>query len=182
MSEQLLLKVIVGSKNPVKISAAEAAIRAAFPNDKVVTEGVQAPSQVPDQPMNELETLTGARNRMNFCRAHYQADFYVAFEGGVDRFDYGVATFAYVVVANAKHERVGRTSDLPLPEVFYQQLLLGHELGDVLDQHFDTVNVKQKGGAIALLTQGLESRESTYIHALTLALAPFVTGSLFSLP
>ncbi|HLV48227.1 MAG TPA: inosine/xanthosine triphosphatase [Aliidiomarina sp.] len=176
-----MLTVVVGSKNPVKINAAQAAIQAAFPNQKVIVEGVDAPSQVSDQPMNEQETLAGARNRMAFCRAHYQANFYVTFEGGVDRFDYGVATFAYVVVANGEHERVGRTSDLPLPEIFYQQLLQGQELGDVLDLHFNTVNVKQMGGAIALLTQGLESRESTYIQALILALAPFVTGSLFML-
>ncbi len=174
-----MLKVIVGSTNPVKINSAKAAVQAAFPTRMVSAEGVNAPSQVSDQPMSELETLTGARNRVIYCRTNYKADFYVAFEGGVERFDYGVATFAYVVVANASYEQVGRTSDLPLPEIFYQQLLVGYELGDVLDQHFNTKNVKQKGGAITLLTQGLETRESTYVQALTLALAPFVTGVLF---
>ncbi|MCO4322664.1 inosine/xanthosine triphosphatase [Aliidiomarina quisquiliarum] len=174
-----VLKVIVGSNNPVKINSAKAAIQAAFPTHVVSAEGVQAPSAVSDQPMSEAETLAGARNRVSFCRANYNADFYVAFEGGVERFDYGIATFAYVVVANEHYEQVGRTSDLPIPDVFYAQLLAGYELGDVLDQHFNTENVKQKGGAIALLTHGLETRESTYIQALTLALAPFVTGTLF---
>lgn len=174
-----MLKVVVGSNNPVKINAAKAAIQAAYPGKVVIAEGVKAPSAVSDQPMTEAETLAGARNRVAYCRSNYEADFYVAFEGGVDRFQYGVAIFAYVVVANASFEQVGRTSDLPLPELFYQQLLAGDELGDVLDRHFSTVNVKQQGGAIALLTQGLESRESTYVQALTLALAPFVTGTLF---
>lgn len=173
------IKVLVGSTNPVKINAAKSTLQRAFSGADIVVQSLNAPSGVADQPMSEAETLAGARNRVAFCQQAQAADFYVAFEGGVDEFEYGVATFAYVVVATADQVSVGRTADLPLPRQFYQDLLAGRELGDVLDERFHTTNVKQKGGAIGLLTNHLESRESTYQQALMLALAPILHASWF---
>ena len=69
-------------------------------------------------------------------------------EGGAEQFSYGAATFAYVVIDNALNQVVGRSSNLPLPQVLYNALLKGEELGDVMDKAFNTTNVKQKGGAI----------------------------------
>lgn len=173
------ITVVVGSTNPVKVNAAKSTLQRAFADATVVVESVDAPSGVSEQPMDEAETLQGARNRVAFCQQAKAADFYVAFEGGVDEFEYGVATFAYVVVATADQLSVGRTADLPLPRQFYQDLQAGRELGDVLDQRFHTTNVKQKGGAIGLLTNHLESRESTYQQALMLALAPILHAAWF---
>lgn len=174
------IQVIVGSRNPVKVQAAAVTFQRAFPNCEIDVHSIDAPSGVRDQPMDAAETLTGARNRVHFAKQQLpEADFYVAFEGGVDTFSYGVATFAYVVVADANRTQVGRTADLPLPAQFYQALQTGEELGDVLDRHFRTTNVKQRGGAIGLLTDDHESRESTYQQALMLALAPFLHSALF---
>ncbi|RUO40090.1 non-canonical purine NTP phosphatase [Aliidiomarina taiwanensis] len=174
------LKVVVGSRNPVKVAAAQAAFTASFPTRKVLVEGVAAPSGVADQPMSEEETLLGARNRVAYCQAQHAADFYVGFEGGVQDFRFGPSTFAFLVISDGQTEHVGRSCNLPLPPLFYQQLESGKELGDVLDAHFNTQNVKQKGGAIGLLTKGLESRQSTYIQALTLALSPFRHPALYT--
>lgn len=173
------IKVVVGSTNPVKVNAAQSTLQRAFADAQIVVEGLDAPSGVAEQPMDEEETLQGARNRVAFCQQAKAADFYIAFEGGVDEFEYGVATFAYVVVATAERISVGRTADLPLPRQFYKDLQSGRELGDVLDERFHTSNIKQKGGAIGLLTNHLESRESTYQQALMLALAPILHAAWF---
>ena len=61
----------------------------------------------------------------------------------------------------------------------YQALLAGEELGHVMDRLFNTNNIKQKGGAIGLLTNGHETRESNYTQALILAMAPFIHPELF---
>lgn len=173
------LKLVVGSTNPVKIGAAQSTLQRAFPELAIEVQGIHAPSGVADQPMSEAETLRGAQNRVEYCQRVAQADFYVAFEGGVDEFSHGIATFAYVVVATAGTSSVGRTADLPLPRQFYRSLQAGKELGDVLDAHFNTTNIKQQGGAIGLLTNNLESRESTYQQAMMLALAPILHDALF---
>lgn len=174
------IKVVVGSKNPVKVNATEATLQRAFPQLVIEVQGVAAHSGVSDQPMSETETLLGARNRVQDAQQRYPgADFYVAFEGGVDEFTYGVATFAYVVIAGKSAMGVGRTANLPIPRRFYAALQQGEELGDVLDAHFNTTNIKQQGGAIGLLTNQHESRQSTYQQALMLALAPFLHDALF---
>ena len=52
-------KVIITSKNPVKINATKKAFEKVF-NDRFEFEGVSADSLVSDQPMNNAETLNGA--------------------------------------------------------------------------------------------------------------------------
>ena len=168
------IEIVVGSQNPVKVNAVKGAIGSLFPDAIVECNGMHAPSGVPDQPMNSDETRIGAMNRVAFCKERQQADFYVAMEGGVDRFDYGAFTFAYVVIDDGKNQSVGRSAILPIPESVYTALENGEELGTVMDKLFGTTNVKQKGGAIGLLTNGQETRESAYTQALTLAMAPFL--------
>jgi len=181
MMEQKLIRVVVGSKNPVKVNASRSVIAELFPEHDVECEGVDAPSNVPDQPMDAAETREGAINRVKYCQQNAEADFYIAIEGGVDLLDDGPATFAYVVIANQEQQSVGRSAALPLPAPIYQSLLDGEELGPVMDKLFKTVNIKHKGGAIGLLTNGHATRESNYTQALTLAMAPFLYPDLYNL-
>ena len=175
-----LIKVMVGSRNPVKIKAVQGAMSTVFNDSVIECIGVDAPSLVADQPMSADETRTGAINRVRHCQQHYQADYYVAMEGGVDNFEYGPATFAYMVIANNERISVGRSAILPLPPVVYQALVNGGELGPVMDKLFNTKNIKHKGGAIGLLTNGVESRETNYTQALILAMAPFLNPELYT--
>jgi len=173
------IKIIVGSRNPVKINAVRNAMTRLFPEAEIDCLGEQAPSGVAEQPMTEQETRLGAINRVEFCQVNFDADYYVAMEGGVDNFEYGPATFAYVVIADKHKQSVGRSTNLPLPSVVFQALRSGEELGHVMDRLFNTRNIKQKGGAIGLLTNGIATRESIYTQALTLAFAPFLHGKLY---
>ena len=175
-----MIKIAVGSKNPVKINATKTAICEVLSLDEVECVGVTAPSNVAEQPMTSGETQLGAINRIKYCQQHIQADFYVAIEGGVDLFEFGPATFAYVAIADHKHMSIGRSCNLPLPPIIYQALENGEELGHVMDRLFKTNNIKQKGGAIGLLTKGLATRESVYRQATILAMAPFIHPELYS--
>ncbi|MDY6925860.1 MAG: inosine/xanthosine triphosphatase [Pseudomonadota bacterium] len=168
------MKVVVGSKNPVKINATHVALQQVLEaGDDFEVIGVDAPSLVADQPMTEAETRLGAVNRVKACLAEYKANWYVAIEGGVDKFTDGPATFAYVAICNGEHWSVGRSANLPLPEMVYASLTAGEELGDVMDKLFDTHNIKQKGGAIGLLTNHLATRQSVYELAIILTMAKF---------
>jgi inosine/xanthosine triphosphatase len=175
------IRVLVGSRNPVKIGAVRNALAPLFPGRLVECEGMHAPSGVPDQPMTAAETREGAVNRMNFCRQHGDADFYVALEGGVDVTEDGPGTFGYVAIASQGYVSVGCSAWLPLPPAVYESLLDGEELGHVMDRLFGTVNIKQQGGAIGLVTNGHATRESAYTQALVLAMAPFLHPELYGL-
>ncbi|MFQ3235647.1 MAG: inosine/xanthosine triphosphatase [Paraglaciecola sp.] len=175
-----IIRVIVGSQNPVKVNAARASLAALYPQAQIDCLGIAAPSGVADQPMSAQETRIGALNRVTYCQQHRDADFYVAMEGGVDNFEYGPATFAYVVIASGEKQSVSRGAMMPIPPQVYRALKEGKELGDVMDTLFDTHNVKQRGGAIGLLTKGNASREGNYSHAITLAMAPFLYPELYA--
>ncbi len=173
------LNVVVGSKNPVKIQAAQQAFEINFDNCDINIEAVAAPSGVSDQPMNEEETRKGAFNRVSELIDTTDADFFIAYEGGVDVFEDGPKTFAVVCISNGDTFRFGQTATLPLPISIYHELLQGNELGDAMDKLFQTQNIKQRGGAIGQLTKGKETRASIYTSATLLALAPFNFPELF---
>lgn len=175
-----VINVVVGSTNPVKVNASKSVISALFPDAQVDCVGVKAPSHVPEQPMNDAETRLGAMNRVAFCQENHESDFYIAIEGGVDLLVDGPATFAYVVIATLDKTSVGRSASLPLPQSIYNELVAGKELGPLMDELFNTVNIKHKGGAIGLLTKGHGSREDNYTQALTLAMGPFLFPTLYN--
>ena len=181
--KQEILNVVVGSLNPVKINAVHTALTSLFPEHQVECHGQDAPSLVAAQPMSADETREGAINRVLYCQQQaapeQEADFYIAIEGGVDNFEYGPSTFAYVVIDNGEKQSVGRSAILPLPLSVYQALQAGEELGDVMDRLFNTQNIKQQGGAIGLLTNHLQTRQSVYNQALILAMAPFLHQELY---
>ncbi|QIZ77804.1 inosine/xanthosine triphosphatase [Ferrimonas lipolytica] len=177
MSEK---RAVVASKNPVKVQAAQQALSQAFPATTWLVEGFAVPSGVAEQPLTETETRLGAENRLNALRlAQPDADFYAAFEGGYDRFNGSPFTFAYVAISNGERVQFGRSATLPLPEQVAIQLEQGGELGPLMDILFNDHNIKQKGGAIGLFTNGKVDRCSTYRDTMTLLLAPFLHPNLF---
>lgn len=169
-------KVIVTSLNPAKISAVKSAFDAVFPNQAHQFIGVKTDSGVPDQPMNDEETYSGAQNRVNNARiSHPDADFYVGIEAGID----GQFTFAWMIIESENQRGQSRSACLMLPPEVTNKVSINRELGDVMDEVFGTENIKQKGGAISLLTHDLLTRSSVYHQALVLALIPFANSELF---
>lgn len=169
-----MLTIKVASTNPAKIKAVASALTEVFPDETLDVQGVAVPSGVADQPMSSDETLLGAMNRVAEL-ASFDADFRVAIEAGLD----GDFTFAWMVIEHQGKIGKARSASLMLPTEALSQLQQGKELGDVMDAMFNQHNVKQKGGAIALLTQNRLSRSSVYHQALILAMIPFLNPDLF---
>ena len=173
----------VGSANPVKVNAGGQTLQRIL-DVAVTTRAHKVCSGVPDQPMNAKDTRTGAVNRVqamldDVSTAEHDMDWFMAFEGGVEMTIDGPVTFAYVAIFHRGEWSVTRSSSLPLPPVVYHALSEGQELGDVMDQVFNTTNIKQQGGAIGLLTNHLATRQSVYELAVTLAMARFNHPDLY---
>lgn len=168
----------VTSTNPVKVLAAKNAFSVVFPDYLIQCESMEALSGVANQPMTEQETRLGAENRVRYCSNHdseSKFDYFVSMEGGVDKFEEGAATFAYVAVLTKNMSlTIGRSANLPLPSKVFKRLENSEELGHVMDDIFNVSNIRQKGGAIGLLTNNVATRESVYTQALVLALAPIL--------
>ncbi|EHH2558294.1 non-canonical purine NTP phosphatase [Vibrio parahaemolyticus] len=169
-------KVVIASLNPAKINAVKSAFQIAFPQQAFEFVGISVPSEVADQPMTNEETHRGAVNRVKNARVEMPtADFYVGLEAGIE----GNVTFAWMVIESDTHRGESRSASLMLPPEVLAQLADANELGDVMDKVFGTENIKQKGGAISLLTQNQLTRSSVYHQALILALIPFTNPDHF---
>lgn len=175
------MKIVVASQNPAKIEAVRMGFTRVFPNDTLEIEGVSVPSGVADQPMSDTETLLGATNRANNAHdAVVGADFYVGLEGGLEQTEHGLCSVPWIVVRQGDRYGRGSTGRYFLPEAISKLVLEGKELGEADDIVFNRKNSKQSDGAIGILSKGLCSRTDAFVHAIVLALIPFMNPELYS--
>jgi inosine/xanthosine triphosphatase len=168
-------RVCVVSKNPVKIDAVKAAFVKMFPEDSYNFFGFSANSDVKDQPNSDLETRTGALNRINNAKSIYSDyDYYVALEGGVLKLESGFyECFAWCAVYHQDKYNLNRSGSFTLPKKVGELLDAGTELGEADDIVFGRSNSKQSNGAVGILTHDVITRTTFYAECVTLTLIPF---------
>ncbi|KYC44866.1 MAG: NTPase [Candidatus Methanofastidiosum methylothiophilum] len=177
------MKVLVGSKNPVKIEAAKEAFSSYFKDIEV--EGVEVDSSVPDQPIDE-EVFEGAEHRAKVLKilnekARIGSSFFVGIEGGVINIYSKWFGIGVVCIVDEKgNTGFGSSPMFELWEDAIEKVLDGDELGDVMADITGDSNIKRKGGAVGFLTNGVVERKDLYISALKLALIPFLKEELYS--
>lgn len=177
------MKVVVGSKNPVKLEAARNSFSAVFPDVEFEFEFVacSVASLVADQPVGIEETKQGALNRAVACREAYKdADFFVGMEGGLEEIegDYFVSAWMCVIDREGRIG-FGRTGAFQLPTQITKLIQEGLELSEATDRVFNDNNSGQKGGAVSALTNGTIDRTSFYTEAIIFALIPFIKSHLY---
>jgi len=174
-------KLVVASKNPVKIKAALSGFEKMFPNEQFEAAGVSVPSGVNDQPMGDEETFQGAWNRAIAVRElHADADFWVGIEGGnIQNNEKDMEVMAWVVVLSKNQMGKARTAGFFLPPKVIELVNQGYELGHADDMVFGTNDSKTTLGAGGLLTEGVIDRMNFYIPAVVFALIPFKQRALY---
>lgn len=169
-----MMKVIVASKNPLKIQAAKNGFEKMFPALEFKFVGVSVLSNVADQPLSNDETFLGAKNRAdNASNEIKDADFYIGIEGGIEHIKNEMEAFAWVVVKSAGKYGKARTGTFFLPREVVELIKNGKELGEADDIVFKRKNSKQKNGAVGILTGDIIDRTKYYTEAVILALIPF---------
>jgi non-canonical (house-cleaning) NTP pyrophosphatase len=77
------LSVSLGSENKAKIAAIGLSLARIFPDFTCTVNGISVPSGVTDQPMDVVETITGAENRAReVLKASPDCDYAIGIEGG----------------------------------------------------------------------------------------------------
>jgi len=169
------MKVVVGSKNPVKIAAARSVLHRVY-GDDVDVGSVDVESGVSDQPWGNEETLRGACNRAAAALSVDGAALGIGFEGGLIEVDGRIFTSAWCAVARDDGAMgVGGGANLLLPADVAEAVRAGAELGPAMDAFTGLEDTKHKDGAIGILTEGTIDRQGAYEHILTLALARLLT-------
>ncbi|CDH06511.1 MULTISPECIES: inosine/xanthosine triphosphatase [Xenorhabdus] len=161
--------VIAATTNPAKIKAISLAFDDVFGPGTYRIEDVNVDSSVPQQPIGNTETRTGARHRVMAARqVRPEADFWVGVEAGIE----DDMTFAWMVIEYKQIRGESRSASLMLPEKVLEGIREGRELGHEMAYLTGVDNIKQKGGAIGFFTNGILTRTSVYHQALILALVP----------
>lgn len=176
----MIMKVVVGSKNPVKIKAAEEAFKKVWSDKEWEVVGVEVNSGVSDQPMSDEESILGATNRAKKAMEIENADFAVGMEGGIQKISDKWFDKGWMVVVNKKGEiGIGSSVNIETPPKLMKLIEEGRELGEANDLYFKQKNSKQAGGHFGLMTNGLIDRTHGYIDGLIMALSRFLHEDLW---
>lgn len=181
------MKIVVASKNPVKLDAVQRGVALMFPDRKLEVMGYSVPSEVSEQPMSDKETREGAFNRVkNVALLQPGADLFVAIEGGCEDIEdiqgkAHMSVFAWVVMMDKQNIwSEARSASFQLPEAVGRLVRGGMELGPADDQVFGDSNSKQKNGAVGLLTHDVVTRADYYVMPVALATIPYRNKELYS--
>jgi inosine/xanthosine triphosphatase len=172
-------KVIITSKNPVKIQAVKIGFERMFPNQGFEFIGLSFSSNVSDQPSSNNEAFIGAKNRVDNASNEVDADFYVGIESGIEHLEEEMVTFAWCVVKSAGKYGKSRTGTFFLPKKVARLIKEGKELGEADDIVFKCSNSKQENGAIGILTDNVITRTKSMAEAVILSLIPFKRADLY---
>ncbi len=173
-------KVIIASKNPVKINAVKHGFERMFPDIIFDYVGVSVSSEVSDQPSSDDETFKGAFNRAKNANLQYpDANYWVGIEGGIQKIGREMETFAWVFIKSSTKNGKSRTGTFFLPFKVMQLIDEGKELGEADDIVFKCSNSKQENGAVGILTDNIIDRTKYCLESVILALIPFKNDGLY---
>jgi inosine/xanthosine triphosphatase len=176
------MKILVGSKNPVKINSVEEAFQNYFEEIEVV--GIDVDSLVSNQPIGD-ETFIGAKNRVLALikeneTNNYGAEFFIGIEGGIVKLYDKWFAFGCMCVADKEGNiGFGSSPQFELPAIVTEKLLSGIELGEVMDEIQNQENTKQNHGAIGYFTNGVMNRKELYVEGLKVAVVPFLHKKMY---
>ncbi len=175
-----MLKIAVGSKNPVKIKAVKSVFERVF-NSKVEIIGIPISSGVSDMPMNFDEMFKGAKNRANRARRKVGADFGVGLEGGFESKKIGTFLSGFIAIVNKQGVwGYAQGGGLLMPEKIVKEVKKqGKELGEVMDEMRGLKNTKQHEGCVGFMTDNLIPRQKSFEISIIYALSRFTKKQLF---
>ena len=169
------MKIIVGTKNSIKVSAVEDVCQGLL-GKNIDVIGVLVNSGVSNQPVDRKETILGAYNRArNALAKNAGADYGVGLESGVIT-KYGLLwAIGYVVVVNKKGQvGIATTVEFPLPMTIQKYIEEGLELGEADAKVFQREDAGNKEGTVGLLTRGVISRKAAFKQTVAFAFVPLV--------
>lgn len=173
-----MLKISVGSTNPVKLGASAEAFE--LVGEEVEIARFDVESGVSDQPTSDREAIEGAMKRAEKAKEKGEFDFGVGLEGSVSDTDFGMFLTGWAFLIDRKDGYLGGGGRLHLPESIASRIRNGEELGPVMDEVTGRSGVKENEGAIGIFTNGIITRKEAYRNALVFALAKYLNPEFYS--
>lgn len=179
------LEAVVGTGNPVKVQAAEEALRARRDGESRV-RGVEVETGVPEQPRDGGETTQGAVGRAVRALARdANADWGVGVEAGLvevpgwgDPFDVQVCA----IVDRGGRVSLGQGPGFAYPRDILEAVEAGATVGEAVSEAAGIPEVGRKEGAIGVLSGGAMDRTRLTEAGVLMALVPRLNLDRYQLP
>jgi inosine/xanthosine triphosphatase len=147
--EGCLMKIIVGSLNPVKLNATRNILMKIY--DTIEISSINVDSGVSDQPFGLDETIKGAVNR---AKRSYSpdVDLSVGIESGLMETPNtltGYVDLQWCAIYDGDKITLGVSSGFEYPPEVIKEVKSGIEVGDVMDRVTGVKDLGQKKGAVA---------------------------------
>lgn len=164
-----MFKVYVGSTNKVKVQACKEVLK----YFEVI--GYDSNSKVSKQPRTDEETITGAINRAKDIP--YQG-IRIGLEAGVQKCmdNLYLVNWGVLIDENNNIYYAGGTR-IPLPGFVEEKLnTTDLELAEIMDQYFNTIDIKHNEGAVGVFTDGQVKRVDIFIHIVKLLYGQYLAS------
>ncbi|WP_284036175.1 DUF84 family protein [Neobacillus sp. 114] len=164
------MKIIIGSKNPTKITA----VKNSFQHMEAEFISLDVHSGVSEQPFSDEETIKGAINRAKGALEQGNGDIGIGLEGGVHETNHGLLLCNWGALATLDMEPiVAGGARFLLPEEVAVRLRAGEELGPVMEDYAKKKNVSKQEGAVGVFTNGMVNRAEMFTHVMKLLVGQF---------
>ncbi|MGG3466393.1 DUF84 family protein [Neobacillus pocheonensis] len=165
------MKVIIGSKNPAKITA----VKNGFQHHDAEFVSLDIPSGVNAQPFSDEETIKGAITRAVEALEQGNGDIGIGLEGGVQESSQGLLICNWGALASKGCEPIiAGGARLLLPDEVAARLRAGEELGPVMEEYASMKNVRKHEGAVGIFTNGLVNRVDMFTHVMNLLVGQYI--------
>ena len=174
-----VLRVNVGSTNPVKVRAVANVFRKLFPKRPPRVEPVDVTSKVSEQPF-EVEAIEGAINRAR--EALKDSDYGVGIEAGLF-WNEQIRDFLDVQYCSVVDKRgrvtLGHGPGFAYPPFVVERVKAGKTVGDAIAEFTGEKGIGQRAGAIGFLSEGRMDRTRLTEDAVLMAMVPRIRKDLY---
>lgn len=177
------MKINIGTKNEIKIGAVRDIIGDYDFLKGAGIEGVDAKSEVSDQPKSLEETVRGAKNRAK--NAFADCDLSVGVEDGLMEVSGTLTSFMNITVCafyDGKRYYLGTSSGFEYPPKAIELVKRGLDINQAFYKMkiTDDPEIGSAQGAIGILTKGRWRRKDTIKQAITAALVQLDNKDIYS--
>jgi inosine/xanthosine triphosphatase len=173
------LKIVVGSKNPVKINATSNILSKIYGDIEVTSK--DADSGVPNQPFGLDQTIKGAVNRAKNAYSE-EFDLSVGIESGLMETPNSITGYIdlqWCAIFDGDKITIGVSSGFEYPPEVIKEVLNGVEVGDVMDKITGVEDLGKKKGAVSHLSRDMLDRTENTEQCVLTAMIPRINEYIY---